>query len=576
MALAMSFWIGTEIGANSVSQITSILFGSSGAFLAPKDSLDKATVNRLLNLNSHIWPIFHGSNTELELKHGKLPFSVNNPLIMDLSSFGMDERLHDIRAKFDKHARARGIINLPKIVLEEEALDIMEAVSQVGWNGVASQCSESLETQPQHCHRMAAVLMDIALSRTSNMTYYLEATGPTEKLPYLLPFEQLWHGGIMHWAAVTSHLPGNFWKHFLAQIASLRSTPLNTWLVWNIWHATGHGALLRAALRHNQSLRAEYTPYHPIWDGSTPKISEAVFLEADATCTRAPNELAAFHCAGGLFHHSLLHMPIANEFVQNWAYPCDKAQSFWTAAGCFYFSTLMTPRAKADRWRFRKVLKQPKKWSELCLQLHPEHVVRGCIFGLSASMFPIFEHAVAEATLQAAGEVRQMRSDAIISRSKLCDEHLNSALCAMGSREHARSAPAGQSLIQWCTRFLNRSNDDRDLLRFYTCVDGSQWSNGEVSWWNIRGPHIDQDKVHSYCDQLLSSEWHADADVRSKASELCSRRILSMRQEPVPWPLLDMPSTELGLSFETEAQQGEAPEELALTSNIKYLEPESL
>merc|ERR1712176_1425727 len=120
---------------------------------------DEIKVNRLLNLSSQIWPIFDRNSrqgiAELYLQHGRLPVSENNQLVMNLSSFGMDERLHDIRAKFDKHAHARGIINLPKIVLEEESLDIMEAVAQVGWNGVASQCSESLDTQPQHCHRMA-------------------------------------------------------------------------------------------------------------------------------------------------------------------------------------------------------------------------------------------------------------------------------------------------------------------------------------------------------------------------------------------------------------------------------------
>jgi hypothetical protein len=272
-----------------------------------------------------------------------------------------------------------------------------------------------------------------------------------------------------------------------------------------------------------------------------------------------------------------MHMPIANEMFHDWAYPCNKAQSFWTAAGCFYFSTLIKPNAKAASWRFRKVLKQPRKWSELCLQLHPEHVVRGCIFGLSANMFPIFEHGVAQATLEAAGEVRQIQAGAIISHKKLCEEHFNDALCAMVSREHARPATSGQSLIQWCTRFLSKSNDDQDLLRFYTCVDGSQWSNGEWGgWWNMRGPHIDEDKVQSYCDQLLSTEWHADEKIRFKASELCYRRILSLRQEAAPWPLLDMPSAELGLSFETEVPQGEAPEELALTPNTEYLESDSV
>jgi hypothetical protein len=346
---------------------------------------------------------------------------------------------------------------------------------------------------------------------------------------------------------------------------------MNPSLVWNLWHAAGHGALIRAALRQNHSLRAEYTPYHPFWDRSAPTIPEAVFLEADATCSRAPNELAAFNCATGMVHHLVLHMPIANESAQDWAYPCDKAQSFWTAAGCFYFASLVAPRTKADSWRFRKVLRQPKKWSELCLQLQPEHVVRGCIFGLSANMFPIFEHAVAEATLETAGELRQIQGGAIISHKKLCEGHFSDALCAMASREHARPAPSGQSLIQWCTRFLTNSSDEQDLLRFYTCVDGSQWSNGE--WGGLFRAHIDEDNVHSYCDQLLSTEWHADEKIRSMASELCYRRnMFSLRkEEAVPWSSLDMPSAELSLSFETEVPQGEAPEELPLTPNIEYL-----
>eukprot|EP00931_Biecheleriopsis_adriatica_P067866 TRINITY_DN4192_c0_g1_i3.p1 TRINITY_DN4192_c0_g1~~TRINITY_DN4192_c0_g1_i3.p1 ORF type:complete len:1014 (+),score=190.27 TRINITY_DN4192_c0_g1_i3:55-3096(+) len=575
-ALAMAIGISAGIGIRSALGITSILSGSSGAFLAPKDedslsAADKLKIKQLLNLSSHIWPVREG-RPEVKLLHGLLPASVENPLVMDLTANGMGERLHDIRAKFDKHAHAHGIINLPRIVLEEEALDILEAISQVGWNGVASQCIEGGQTQPQHCHRVGAVLMDVAMSRTNNLTHYLEATGG----PYTSPSDQLWHGGVMHWAATTAHLPGNMWKHFHAQIAPSRSVPMNSWLVWNLWHASGHGAVIRAALRANHSLRAEYTPYHPFWDGSAPRVPEAVFLEADSTCRRAPNELAAFNCANGIVHHLVMHMPLANEYVQEWAYPCNKAKTFWTAAGCFYFSMLIMPNAKADSWRYRKVLKQPKAWSELCLQLHPEHVVRGCIFGLSANMFPVFEHAVAEATLEAAREGSHLPSDTIMSRKKLCDEHFNDVLCAMESREHAKPAHGGQSLIQWCTRFLGNASENQDILRFYTCVDGSQWSNGEWGgWWNIRGPHVDEAKAESYCNQLLSQEWHADVEIRSKASALCFHRILSLRQLAAPWPLLDMPSTEIGLAFETEAPQGEAPEELALPQDISYLEPDS-
>merc|ERR1712176_1436604 len=99
---------------------------------------DEIKVNRLLNLSSQIWPIFDRNSrqgiAELYLQHGRLPVSENNQLVMNLSTFGMDERLHDIRAKFDMHARAHGIINLPKIMLEDEALDILEVVSQVGLN----------------------------------------------------------------------------------------------------------------------------------------------------------------------------------------------------------------------------------------------------------------------------------------------------------------------------------------------------------------------------------------------------------------------------------------------------------
>jgi len=145
------------------------------------------------------------------------------------------------------------------------------------------------------------------------------------------------------------------------------------------------------------------------------------------------------------------------------------------------------------------------------------------------------------------------------------------------SREDARPAAGGQSLVQWCARFLNQSDADQDLLRFYTCVDASQWSNGEWGgWWNLRGPHIDEDDVRSYCNQLRSTEWHADENVRSKASDLCFHRILSLRQIAAPWPLLDVPSREVGLVFETEKPEGEAPEELALPQNIFYLEPDSV
>merc|ERR1712061_775178 len=89
-----------------------------------------------------------------------------------------------------------------------------------------------------------------------------------------------------------------------------------------------------------------------------------------------------------------------------------------------------------------------------------------------------------------------------------------------------------------------------------TCVDGSKWSNGE--WGGLFRAHIDEDNVHSYCDQLLSTEWHADEKIRSMASELCYRRIMfSLRkEEAAPWSSLDMPSAELSLSFETEVPQG--------------------
>lgn len=164
---------------------------------------------------------------------------------------------------------------------------------------------------------------------------------------------------------------------------------------------------------------------------------------------------------------------------------------------------------------------------------------------LSRNMFRLFENGVAEASLEIAGESSASYSDMLFTREELCN-HDNKALCAMVSRERPHATSNGQALVQWCTRFVaNPSGEftERDRLRFYSCIEGSEWVN-EFS---------NHDDLVIHCGQLMDTDWHANLTVRSVATDLCVRTVMmSARRSAVPWPAVKTPSEELALSLESK------------------------
>merc|ERR1712048_168643 len=341
--------------------------------------------------------------------------------------------------------------------------------------------------------------------------------------------------------------PGDLWGRFFAEVMPSALFPMFVSNVWACFHSFGHAALLVSAMRANGSLRAEYTNFHPTWDGGHPVIPESAFLEADSICADGPTEFAIFNCATGVIHHLIEHVSVANESTHDWSYPCDKASSFLTSASCFGFVMGIVQLDNYGTWRHRKVLTQPRAWSELCLGLSPEHVVRGCIMGLSRAMFLLFENAVAEASLRYTGETSTDYSDVMTTQEELCNSEMigNKVLCAMVSRERPHATSSGQALVQWCSRFVARDPSDftaRDLLRLYSCIQGAEWGN----------TFSNQVDLTNHCDQLMSTEWGANVTVRSNAHSLCMRTVmLSALRPPVPWPALKTPSEELALSLES-------------------------
>merc|ERR1712014_183965 len=128
------------------------------------------------------------------------------------------------------------------------------------------------------------------------------------------------------------------------------------------------------------------------------------------------------------------------------------------------------------------------------------------------------------------GEGSASYSDVMSTREEVCDFYGNKVSCAMASRERPHATSSGQALVQWCSRFVASPFDDSNetqLLRFYSCVVGSEWVN----------PFSTDDDLGSHCSQLNSTDWHANVTVRSIASDLCVRTVkASDRRLAVPWP----------------------------------------
>jgi hypothetical protein len=565
-ALGSGFAIGVVFSASRKRQSSpEVSKGPSNrgflAVVAAEDAdnlLQRASkIRKFLNQSSQVWKLNRRtSGDDYNLLEDLSYVPIDNPLVIDLRLPGIEGRVHELSRRLAVLSRKSPEEFNP----DEEALDILVVANVVGFNGFVASLGETYRSEVRLCgtikqciknlkvfiHRVGAELMQLAMARTDNMTQFVEAISPMRDVT-AQPTQAFLHGGVEEWAVHTLDKTGDMWNRFFTEVMPSASVPMHLSTIWACFHAFGHAALVASALRNNSSLRAEWTTVHPTWDGAWRTIPEAVFLEADSICADGPTEFAIYNCATGVIHHVIEHMPVANESTYNWAYPCDKASSFLTAAACFSFVMGTVQVDMHGTWRHRKVLTQPHAWSALCLGLSHEHVVRGCLFGLSRTMFLLFENGVAEASLGVAGESSVYYSDVMSTQEEICNEYMvgNKVLCAMVSREQPHATSSGQALVQWCSRFVaNSSGDftDRDLLRFYTCMEGSQWGNTFSN-------NVD---LTNHCDQLMGIDWQANATVRSAAHSLCTRTVmLSARRPAVPWPDLKTPSEELGLQLES-------------------------
>ena len=261
------------------------------------------------------------------------------------------------------------------------------------------------------------------------------------------------HGAIWYLTAKTSD-----WHDIMLIMNSVATFPVNA------LHAIGHGMLYREA---------------PHFDGcSDPALTNStagIMVPLD-NCLKAPLRYLAFGCTQGLFH-ALHEAPAINKEwwgkinSKDFLYPCSQVRA---SAWCFYWLTARASVLQVSDTGVHRWLRSASAhitWACTHYVNMSEVNIRGCIWGMSASLFPLFDHGIARNSSRSMGCLSSESSLTVVPRrTQLYCPQLFRNVHILGSKS---------TVVEWCSIVveprLQQNMSDHMWQRWLACLEGSRF-----------------------------------------------------------------------------------------------------
>ena len=205
-----------------------------------------------------------------------------------------------------------------------------------------------------------------------------------------------------------------------------------------VMHGIGHGALIRASVKLNGPMPA---------CGDIPHCDESMAALSADFCMLAPRDDYKVQCGDGMYHGVFHHPSVKTLQRTSWAYFCETSP---LAIPCFHFGLFFVGVF------FNEVHDAVSAYptvADSCKSFTDARIERACVFGLSATMIPLFREMLLSERLTApvgGGEGAWLIDDLPATREAL------EALCKDGlHRAHAMKVKLHGS-ARYCSMLIGR------------------------------------------------------------------------------------------------------------------------
>lgn len=343
--------------------------------------------------------------------------------------------------------------------------------------------------------------------------------------------------GIKHgfvWTFVGLHGQGKGLWDAVTRDLCPESAGRTGWDVYHCLHGVGHGTWYAAGNRTGKC------------DGFSDTLDVPMVRRALDTCMQAPTDTLAFGCSNGYYHAVFEHLDQRHRLHESWMFPCDR---FPFAATCFTWlfaqgssrglGELMgdsSPTAFLDaQWRVRGLRALGlTDVRQVCLDLVPQRVRRGCIFGLANTFYPLYERT----TVRIAHPSSSPMKVEPFERAFGTPAHIDACIQATHDLMTINVAPTplhcitllrandilrfdlSHTLAEWCGFYYDPARGVSVARReWLVCVAGSMYQTVAGA---VHRFAIPEERVRRVCSQLVASPLSPPDDaLRQQGEALC-------------------------------------------------------
>lgn len=323
------------------------------------------------------------------------------------------------------------------------------------------------------------------------------------------------HGLIWHSMAVfTSTVTRPSLLQFAEEMCSCMQSPApGIYFAKYCSHAIGHGFLLYATIRHSPYFRQQYTACTHFCHRSALILPSDV-SRGEARCASLASVNFGYNCAQGVFHLYYVEADWKSSSM-TWASICTAA---FFAAPCF--RELFNRQAAFEMWKDVNPNASIQQWFDAhkCLSAlkWSEKTRKGCIFGLSAHLFMLYDALCLNVAVR----------DIAVGHPHSCDVGFASGL-VIARRQEFESANwtrfRSPTLLTWCERFVEGDLRGQQAgNRWLACIAGAVYG---IAWQAAvtRDVAIDHMTTYWYCKtqmDALHESWVGDK-LRNQSLSTC-------------------------------------------------------
>jgi len=316
----------------------------------------------------------------------------------------------------------------------------------------------------------------------------------------------LFHGALWYLVG-TRDAPWPFIQHVLCQ-SPIASRQFFTQCL----HGVGHGFFIRHTQNYNMC------------SSLMPVQNMSAVAAAYDSCLSAPSRGVAHLCSNGMFH-GVIEAYNSNG-TKHFSYPCD---TFYPdTLFCWSFLWMMPNQFNYQPWRVQAMYSAPRWFASMCLEMSMrEHNRFGCIYGLSAVYFPLYDHAVIAHNFSQLSDGVPQASTCVQVPSFVLLTGYTPILCDLLFTKMRPSRFSLHTLVDWCEQFVHpeppRNLSFLEQKRWLACVYGSSsWTTTVVFERFNLSPTIGS----QLCAQLLNVPWQLNNSFRQQANRLCNKAIM--------------------------------------------------